>query len=418
MSDVAPCVCLVTPGHIASTPRLVKNADALAAAGYRVHVVAGRHYPPVDPLDAEVLARAPWTHTRVDTRRGISVAFRKLLRRACRQRLARTRVPGIALVARAHHAEALHLGSIAARVPAQLYLGHCLAGLSAAAHAATLRGVRYAFDAEDLHDAETLDAARDPIERQLPQLLQSRLLPRATPLLAASPLIAAELERRYGVRATSVLNTFPLDHAPAAPVDPGPITAASPARVYWFSQTVGPGRGLEATLAILARVRTPVALQLRGFATKEYRAALHARARQVGFAGPLEFLPPGAPAEMARLAAAAHLGLSSEESQPLNRDLCLTNKIFIYLLAGIPQILSATRAQSALAPELGEAALLASFDQVDLTARQLEAFLSDAPRMSAARETAWRLARTRFCWEVEQRTVLQLVADALGAQRQ
>ena len=41
MKPPARRICLITPGHVASTPRLVKNADALAAAGYEVHVVAG-----------------------------------------------------------------------------------------------------------------------------------------------------------------------------------------------------------------------------------------------------------------------------------------------------------------------------------------------------------------------------------------
>jgi len=44
MSASAPLICLLTPGHVASTPRLVKEADALVDAGYRVHVVAGRHF--------------------------------------------------------------------------------------------------------------------------------------------------------------------------------------------------------------------------------------------------------------------------------------------------------------------------------------------------------------------------------------
>ena len=39
------------------------------------------------------------------------------------------------------------------------------------------------------------------------------------------------------------------------------------------------------------------------------------------------------------------MGLSLEESRPRNRDLCLTNKVFVYLLAGIPQLLSHTAAQ-------------------------------------------------------------------------
>ena len=38
-----------------------------------------------------------------------------------------------------------------------------------------------------------------------------------------------------------------------------------------------------------------------------------------------------------------------------NRDICLTNKAFTYLLAGIPVLLSRTTAQSELAVELGDA---------------------------------------------------------------
>ena len=34
-------VCIVSPGHLASNPRVVKEADALHGAGYRVTVIAG-----------------------------------------------------------------------------------------------------------------------------------------------------------------------------------------------------------------------------------------------------------------------------------------------------------------------------------------------------------------------------------------
>src|SRR5438105_4678627 len=35
----APRVCIVTPAHLASNPRVVKEADALQQAGFRVRVV-------------------------------------------------------------------------------------------------------------------------------------------------------------------------------------------------------------------------------------------------------------------------------------------------------------------------------------------------------------------------------------------
>jgi len=211
-----------------------------------------------------------------------------------------------------------------------------------------------------------------------------------------------------------LLNVFPRQDAPAAPVQPGPITADRPARVYWFSQTVGPGRGLEAVVAILGRMSTPVELHLRGLVTPGYRTDLSRRAAAGGMARPIRFLDSGPPAEMVRLAAGADLGLSTEESRPLNRDLCLTNKIFVYLLAGIPQLLSTTTAQRALAPELGPAALLAGLGEPAPAAAVLDAFLTSPARVAEARRTAWELAQRRFNWDVEKAGLLEAVRGIIG----
>jgi hypothetical protein len=116
---------------------------------------------------------------------------------------------------------------------------------------------------------------------------------------------------------------------------------------------------------------------------------------------------------MARLAAGADLGLSTEPSLPPNRDICLTNKIFIYLLAGLPQLLSNTAAQSAFAPELGAAAILGDLAQADAVARQLDEFFSDPTRIRAARAAAWDLAMRRFCWEVEKAKFLDSIRSVV-----
>jgi hypothetical protein len=410
----APLICLITPGHLASTPRLLKEADALVAVGFRVHVVAGNYYPPVEPLDQGVLATAPWACTRVDYRAGAGVFARKILRRAARSLVTSPLFASVCLAARAHHAETLHLAAAAAAVPADLYVGHCLGGLPAAALAAKSRGVGYGFDAEDFHDAETEAAIADPSDVAAARILHSQLLPGCRHLTAASPLIAAQYASVYGVRPAVVLNVFPRAQAPAGPVDPGLFGPQRPVRLYWFSQTVGPGRGLEKVLAVMGRMRTPAELHLRGFAAPGYVAELNALAARLGVPHPVQFLPPGPAAEMARLAAGADLGLSAEESSPLNRDLCLTNKIFIYLLAGLPQLLSATAAQRALAPELGDAGLLADFAKPEDTARQLDAYFADPARLRSARQSAWRLGQEKYCWDVEQEKFLTSIRRSVA----
>lgn len=415
MSKASPRICLIAPGHVSSTPRLVKNADALAAAGYRVRVVAARSFPPADPLDTEILAAAQWEHTVVDQLRG-GAALRAVARRLARQLVTRTSLSAVKIAARAHYAGIGRLASAAASQPAELFLGHCLAGLPAAAMAAQSQGVSFGFDAEDFHDAETVEAMADAAETAARRILQATLIPRCAHFTAAAPLIAREYQRAYGVEPAVLLNVFPRSQAPAAPLDPGPISADRPARLYWFSQTIGPGRGLEAIVAALGRMRTPTELHLRGFATADYVTRLRHLAGEKSERF-LQFLPPGPPSEMARLAAGADLGLSTEQPPPLNRDICLTNKIFVYLLAGIPQLLSATRAQADFGAGLGAAGLVADLARPEEVAATLDAFFADSRRVAAARRAAWELGQTRYCWEIEQEKLLHSVERVVGPPR-
>lgn len=409
-----PDICLVTSGHVSSTPRLVKNADALSAAGLRVHVVALAGYPPNERLDQPILRRAAWSHQALGPSRGWGRLVGRSSQAALRA-LGAVRPPRSPLLAaRAHHARAGQLARAAASVNARFYLGHCLAALPAVAHAARVAGVGFGFDLEDFHDAETKEALADPLERHLRRVIQAHFLPQCRPLFCASPLIAQAYKEAYGVDAVPVLNVFPLWQAPERPSEPPAPTDEHPAVLYWFSQTVGPGRGLEQIVKVLGAMKVPVRLELRGYAAPSYRAALQALAERHGLRRRIVFLEPGAPEEMARLAAPASLGLSIEESLPMNRDICLTNKVFVYLLAGIPQVLSPTRAQTAIARSLGDAAILAALDNPAQAAAALDRMLGDPERMARARRTAAALARSTYCWDVEQAIVVSRVREALG----
>lgn len=407
-------VCLVTTGHVSTTPRLIKEADSLVAAGYQVQVVSGRYHVQMDSLDPSPNG---WECIRVDGRRGTGNLVRKILRQAARRWIARTGLAGVRTAARARHGETLRIAAVAARLPAAFYFGNGGSSLAAAALAAKARGVPFGFDLEDFHDAETEAGMSDRAVAVATEILQRRLLPKAAFLTAASPLIAEKYSEVYGVHPTVLLNVFPRQEAPKAPLDPGPISAERPARFYWFSLTIGPGRGLEAAVAVLGRLRTPAELHLRGVVSADYRQRLEQVAKSAGLARPLQFLPPAPPREMIQLSAPYHFGLSTEERQPLNRDICLSNKIFTYLAAGVPQLLSHTSAQARLAPELGEAALLVDLADPDSAATRLDQLLGNAPGLAAARAAAWRLGQERFCWDVEQEGFLAGVATALTPHR-
>src|SRR5262249_5397940 len=103
-----------------------------------------------------------------------------------------------------------------------------------------------------------------------------------------------------------------------------------------------------------------------------------------------------------------------EMRQPLNRDLCLTNKAFTYLLAGTPVILSRTKAQEQIATELGDACLLIDLEDADGSARKLKAWLGDPTVQTKARAEAFRLGREKFNWDVEKSKFLEEVRRVLS----
>ena len=413
MSDDAR-ICLVTPGNVASNPRLVKEACALRDAGYGVRIVSADIIPSLSPYDAKIFASLGCEYERVSARSPLwRHVARAGLQRGARAwlRIFREAGTGVRLASWAHHQLSRALGRAAGRRPADLYIAHNLAALPAAVDAAQRHRALVGFDAEDFHCGELEDTPANAGELAARTILERELLPHCRHLTAASPDIACHYQRRYGVQMETILNVFPLCEAPTGPSQGGASHGEAPS-LYWFSQTVGAHRGLEAAVRAMGRMHVRARLRLRGNPAAGYLDALRSLAARIGgddLADRIDVLPVAPPSEMARLAAGHDVGLALEQTRPLNRALCLTNKIFVYLLAGLPICLSRTPAQEALAAELGEAAWLADLDNPEKFARVLDEHLGDPASLQRARQASWKLARSRYNWEVEQGRFLATV---------
>jgi glycosyltransferase involved in cell wall biosynthesis len=410
---VSSSICLVSPGHVASNPRLVKEAEALSAAGFNVRVVAADYLSAIRPLDDEVLRGARWEVCKVSLGTGWSRRSRALRRKLCSWLVDRGLVlaPRIALWAESDMIGALC--AAAAQLPAEMYIGHYLPGLAAAAFAARRHGAKLGFDAEDSHVDELPDEPRFQGRRAARSSVERSYLSRCQQVTAASPLIAETLRRRYGVDPLVLLNVFPLSEAPETPQQTRYQRNEGPPTLYWFSQTIGPGRGLEPVMDALARMRCPAHLHLRGLVARGYHEVLQQLSSRLGLEGRIHLEDPAPPNQMARISASHDLGLALEQNQPTNRAICLTNKIFTYLLGGTPVVLSRTPAQERLAPELGAAGLLIDLEDSGHLARILDCYLEDQDGQRSARSHACQLSRARYNWDVEKRTFLAGVRRTL-----
>ncbi len=410
-----PRVCLLTPGHLSTNPRLVKEADALSESGFDVSVIAADYALWARDADRSFAGRR-WRVVRTlpfgPHAPRLPRAKQLLRRHAARAvRAMGDRHPGVTHAA--WHPIAPDIVKAALRVSADLYIAHYPAALPAAAIAAKRHGARCAFDAEDFHLGDLPATAKHEAEREMVRAIEGRYLPECAYVTAASPGIADAYVEAYKIsKPTVVLNVFPRSHAAPAPTPRGTTTPGP--SLYWFSQTIGPDRGLECAVRAIARSRSRPHLYLRGTPANGFLDHMRAIAKQSGVAAHLHILPPALPGEMVDLAAAYDVGLAGETGHTPNRKIALTNKQFTYLSAGIPMVMSDVVAHRSIAPALGKAAVLYSIDDPANLAAALDSFLDTPKGLAAARSDAWHLGQGRFNWEQEQEALLRCVRETLG----
>lgn len=395
-------ITVISAGHVSNCPRMVKAADALAAAGHVVRVVAGQHLAWAREADRELMARRTWRLVPIEYGHGARRLASGVAQRWARL-VAREGGADVA-VALAVNRVYLDLLRAAVREPADLVYGGSAGGLAVAADAGARLACPYAIDLEDAHGLEPLECG-DRRGAAWLSAVERRAIRGARLSTTASQAIASYYAATYGIRPLVIENVFePLDAAPS------PASARDPLRVYWFSQTIGPGRGLEDAVDALAAADIAATLHVRG-RDEGFTAGLRARA---GRGTAIEVSPPGPPDEMVALAAGHHVGLSLERNDIPHRALCLPNKLFVYLAAGLAVAATDTPGQRPVLDTLGQAAAVVPSGDPTALAAAFRAWDADRARLTAARQQAWDAARTRWRWtHPEERGALLGAVEAL-----
>jgi len=397
-------------------PRLVKEADALQAAGYDVDVISCQWMEWQQREDERLLRTRGWRSHIIDFSRGRHPAlfWYSRFRHHGAKRLYAAGMQNDFVTRRAIGRVAPELARLAATFGADLFIGHNIAALPAVALAARARGVPAGFDAEDFLPGMKLTESRPiPLDRVNEQV-ERRSLQECRYITAAAPLIAEAYHRHYGVPLpTTILNVFPLAHRPARFREPDPN---EPLTLYWFSQVIGATRGLEEIVrAIGLTGNRNIQLHLRGQWQPGYKLRLHALATNCGLqASQLVSHGLASPDDMIRLSAAYDVGVALEPGRSQNNSIALSNKIFTYLLAGNAVIATATRGQRLLMQELPDSGLCYEIGDIETVARQLEQWERDRSALERFRRNAWRYGEERYNWEVEQKKFLAVVEHALA----
>jgi len=123
------------------------------------------------------------------------------------------------------------------------------------------------------------------------------------------------------------------------------------------------------------------------------------------------------PDELVAVAAQYDVGLALEQPVSRNREICLTNKIFIYLLAGNVVIATDTMGQRPIVKEIGQAGRLYKQGDIKCLAEGLKKWALDRGALKIAREKAWTMGEKYYNWDIEKKKFLPIVEKTLNRRR-
>ena len=385
---------ILIAGHFANAPRPQKEAQAAREAGFRVSVRGTWHDDSLANEDRE-LARdldvdfAPLLDLRSRNLPSLLSKARSKFARTWNRATNRT-------TASTHGLTGPHMLRESLRLNPDLVMVHSEAGLWAAKQLIA-RGFRVGVDFEDWFSEDLPESSRPLPERNALKALEHYVLHHAHTTLATTHSMARALASEACCNRVPerIPNAFP---APGISTSPqrGEHPEA-PVRFYWFSQTIGPGRGLELLALALADLRGDWELHLRGN-LRGYQTWFDRHFSQFG-PGKIHVHATVPNHELPLRSASNDVGLALEIPEILNRDLTATNKIFEYVRCGLAVIATRTQGQVEILEECPDAGWLVSPDHPAELRGALQRCIDEPALLFQAKLAARSASMSVWSWD-------------------
>lgn len=274
----------------------------------------------------------------------------------------------------------------------------------------------WVYDAHEYIAGLSLYGRRTATERAGWLNLEQEVAPRADALVTVSPVLADELAARYPqVPQVHVVLNAPWEGEGAGGAgEPGGVRAAAglppgvPLLVY--SGVVTDARGVHTAVEAMTSLPECHLAIVSTTYTSPISDLLRERAAELGVAERVHLLPPVPADQVVRHLAGADIGLIPIKRFP-SHDVALTNKLFEYLHAGLPVVVSDCTAQKQFVRQEDIGAVHVTEDAEDLALAVLTV-LDDLDRY---RERARRPGlRRQYSWQGSERSLHDLYAALLG----
>jgi glycosyltransferase involved in cell wall biosynthesis len=298
---------------------------------------------------------------------------------------------------------------LAYREKAGVYHAFDLDTLPPAAIAAKLRSAKLIYETHELY--LELEALRGrPLVRMIWSILEKLLLRQADSIITVNESIAEIYESRYGVRKPEViLSCLPLKEYPSRDLLRREFGIPMEKKVILYQGVLRDGQGLSLLLDLVEPLPDACLVFVGEGPVKE---DLKKRVEERRLGGRVFFKNRVPPDELLYYTASADLGVLLMENRAPNNFYALPNKVFEYMMAGLPQVVSNFPELKRFVESTG-VGVAVDVDNAGEVLDTVREILSDQGRLDQFRENCKRAAH-EFNWERESEKLKNVYADLLS----
>lgn len=262
------------------------------------------------------------------------------------------------------------------------------------------KGARLIYDT---HELETETAGSTGIRRVLARLVERLLIREADAVMAVNDSIAAWYRQAYGLERVWVVKNVP--YRPESPPVRTPMLREAfgiteGALLFLYQGAIVKERGIRRLLDVFSRLDESRHLVLMGFGEGVEMVRLAAREHPN-----IHYHPAVPPSEVFRYTCGADVGVHLIENTCLNHYYCLPNKIWEYLNAALPVVVSDLPEMARVVERFGCGWTCGPSEE-----DALHLIGGIAPRDVEEKRNRALLAGDGFGWHLEEREML----DAYG----
>lgn len=390
-------ITIITGQHLTANPRVWKEANALASRGYFVTIYTTWYNTLLLTEDKKLIDNVvnylPSFSLIYSWNNGILVSFARALKKAANYIF---KCFNISSIYQEIYLPGIQLKRIL-NTPADLFICHQEAGLLLGVQLLK-KGKKVAFDFEDWY-AEDYPNCFRPVK--LFRKNEAHALKYAEYVTCPSDSMSIALQQYYKFdrQVSVVYNSFP----------PGNIQGNQiqriPNSLVWFSQTIGPNRGIEDFINVLKLLDIPVEIHFIGFSSISYKQYLLECLNDTPHNVKIHSLMNHS--DMVNFIKQFEYGLALEESFPLSRDLTITNKILLYLQLNMHVIATSTKGHLELKSNFGD-----SISYIETGKTSANAELIRNMLIRGMNKTAIEMGK--YDWKLQEQMIISLVEDALN----